>query len=333
LRTTPGTIALCVLAIAAATVVVAAFEAVAVLFAGALFALFLRAISRWIARALRIPYALALAVVVLLGLSATAVGAVLLAPSAEAEFQELSEELPAALDRVKERLRRAPIVGRDASAAVKSPRPKSVQNVLQRAALAAIGNSVELIAGLLVVFFVGVYGAAQPRVYESAVLALLPDGERPRARRALHKMAEDLTRWLLGRCVAMLFVGVTTGIAFHLFRLPLAAALGVFAGLLTFVEYAGAVISAVPPLLLALAQSPTTAATVLALYTGLHVIEGYVLTPLLARASVRLPPAIALSSQILLGTLAGPLGLTFSTPLLVVVISTVRAFREQPPDL
>ena len=67
----------------------------------------------------------------------------------------------------------------------------------------------------------------------------------------------------------------------------------------------------------------------LALYTGLHLVEGYLLSPLLTRASVRIPPAMALSSQVLLGTLTGPLGLTFATPLLVTVISTVRAFREE----
>ena len=44
-------------------------------------------------------------------------------------------------------------------------------------------------------------------------------------------------------------------------------------------------------------------------YTVLHVVEGYVITPLLARTSVDLPPALTLAGQALLGELVGILGL------------------------
>lgn len=58
----------------------------------------------------------------------------------------------------------------------------------------------------------------------------------------------------------------------------------------TFIEYAGAVISAVPPVLLGFSQSSSVGLAVLIAYVVLHVVEGYVITPLLARASVHLPP-------------------------------------------
>jgi predicted PurR-regulated permease PerM len=325
MRSTTSTIAAGGLAIAVAVVWVFAFKTAAILFAGTLFALALHAIAAWLARSVHVPYHLALALVVVLGLSTTALVFVLFAPSAATEFRKLTEQLPAAFARATQRLPLSSIMGSSASS---SAAPQALQSTLQNIAFAAVGNSVEAVAALLVVFFIGVYGAAQPGVYERAVLALVPQRERARAHAAVHSAADSLTRWLLGRCVAMLFVGVTTGIAFHLLHIPLAGALAIFAGLLTFIEYAGAVISAIPPVLLAFAQSPTVAISVLVLYTALHVIEGYVLTPLLARVSVRVPAAIGLGSQVLLGTLAGPLGLTFSTPLLVIVVSTVRAFRE-----
>ena len=46
------------------------------------------------------------------------------------------------------------------------------------------------------------------------------------------------------------------------------------AGLLTFVEYAGAWLCGIPPVLIALAQSPVQAYCVLVLFTSLHVLEG-----------------------------------------------------------
>jgi predicted PurR-regulated permease PerM len=130
----------------------------------------------------------------------------------------------------------------------------------------------------------------------------------------------------------MAFVGITTTILFQVFGLPLAFGLGALAGTLTFIEYAGAVISAIPAILIAFTQSPSMALAVGALFTVLHIIEGYVLTPLLARATVHLPPAITLASQALLGTLAGAIGLTFSTPLLIVAISCAEANKQLKPQ-
>jgi len=177
-----------------------------------------------------------------------------------------------------------------------------------------------------------VYGAAQPEAYERALRAILPNRHRDRASRAAREAARELTRWLVGRLVAMLFVGVTCGVAFAVLHVPLALTLAVLAGLLTFVEYVGAVASAIPPVLLAYTESPVTALWVLVVFTVLHVIEGYVLTPLLARAAVHFPPAITLASQVLMAALVGPLGLTFSTPLLVVVVTAVRTWRREATD-
>lgn len=65
------------------------------------------------------------------------------------------------------------------------------------------------------------------------------------------------------------------------------------------------------------------------MYTVLHIIEGYVLTPLLARTSVRIQPATTLAAQFLLAALVGVLGLTFATPLLVIAVTTARAMRKK----
>ena len=55
-----------------------------------------------------------------------------------------------------------------------------------------------------------------------------------------------------------------------------------------------------------------------ALYGDAHVLEGYVLTPLLVRTTVRFPPAYTLAAQAVLGTIYGVAGLTFATPILIV---------------
>ena len=78
-------------------------------------------------------------------------------------------------------------------------------------------------------------------------------------------------------------------------------------------------------------MSPTTALWVLLLYTGIHLVEGYVLSPLLARVSVHFPPALTITGQVILSALLGVLGLTFSTPLLVVAVVGTKAWRATAP--
>jgi predicted PurR-regulated permease PerM len=237
--------------------------------------------------------------------------------------------LPKTIDDLSQRFQSTPVVGHLISShAGEQVEPKSIG----KAALGAFGGSVAVLSGLVIAFFVGVYGAAQPGMYVRAALSVTPERYERHVERALHATAHNLTRWLWGRLLAMAFVGLTTSIVFHLLHLPLALTLGLFAGVLTFIEYAGAIISAVPPVLLGFSQSSSVGLAVLLAYAVLHVVEGYVITPLLARASVQLPPALTLAAQALLGELTGVLGLTFSTPLFVVGVSTVQAFREEEAE-
>jgi predicted PurR-regulated permease PerM len=312
--------------LAAALFAVATAKILLVLFAGVLFAIVLRTASTWLSRKLHLPNGVCLGaiVIVLLGCG---VGFVLrFLPEVAKEVHWLKQHLPGVLDSVRAHwlgklFMEAP--GPDG----KSPAAIDPETAMTTA-WSALGGSIEVLGSFVVVFFVGLYGAAQPDDYTRAVLALTPGSARERMRASLEEIQHNLSRWLLGRLVAMVFVAITTGIAFAVLHLPMALTLGVLAGALAFIEYAGAVASAIPPLFFALAQSTTTALWVLILYTGLHVIEGYVLTPLLSRVAVRLPPAFTLASQVLLGVLLGPLGLTFSTPLLVAAVSGGRAWKE-----
>lgn len=60
------------------------------------------------------------------------------------------------------------------------------------------------------------------------------------------------------------------------------------------------------------------------LYLGVHLTEGYILMPLVQRRVVHLPPALTLSAQVILGVLAGFLGLLLATPLVAAALVIVR---------
>jgi len=316
-------------AIVAALFVAYTAKLLLVLFAGAILALLLSKAASAVSRHTRLSYRIAVGCVVAVWLGATIAACFLIGPQVVHQVSLLVDALPAALNDVLRALHRSslgpavPPEGTPPSRLL--PPPTKVVSV----AASVMGGSFDVLAALVVIFFMGIYGAAQPRVYVESVLALTPGAYRVRLEEVLSAVGSTLTRWLVGRLVAMAFVGVTTAIAFSLLHVPLALTLALFAGLLTFIAYLGAIISAIPPMLLAFTVSPMTAVWVLVLYTVIHVVEGYLLTPLIARAAVHFPPLLTLTGQVVLGSLVGVLGLTFSTPLLVVAIVSAKTWRKR----
>jgi predicted PurR-regulated permease PerM len=129
----------------------------------------------------------------------------------------------------------------------------------------------------------------------------------------------------------MVVVGTVTWLGLMALGVPLAATLGVVSGLLNFVPYVGPIAAGIPAVALALMDGIRPALYVVALFVGLQTLEGYVLTPLVDRRTVSLPPALTLSAQLLLGVLLGAAGVVLASPILVCVLLLCRELRGGVP--
>jgi predicted PurR-regulated permease PerM len=109
-----------------------------------------------------------------------------------------------------------------------------------------------------------------------------------------------------------------------LLGMPSAFALGLLAGALEFVPFAGPVIAAVPAILLSLVAGPEMTIWVCLLYLGVQQFEGNVLTPMIQQYVVELPGVVLLFSLIGFGTLFGTLGIVLAAPLAVVTMVLVK---------
>lgn len=180
-----------------------------------------------------------------------------------------------------------------------------------------------LIETLLVVAG-GIYLAARPEVYRGGFIRLLPAQWRTKGAEATSEVARALRIWLLGQFLAMIAVGVLTTLGLFALGIPSAIALGFLAGLLEFVPYVGPVISAVPALAVGLAESPTKAALVFALYFAIQQAEGLFIAPLIQRKAVDLAPALAIFAIIAFGIILGPMGVVLAAPLTVLSVVLVK---------
>jgi predicted PurR-regulated permease PerM len=191
---------------------------------------------------------------------------------------------------------------------------------------------VEALAGLVVIAVVGLYLAANPSFYERGFLKLLPEATRPRARDVCGELAYTLRWWILGQLVPMAVLGIATIIGLYLLNIPLAFTLGLFTAFMIFIPYIGSIIALFAAAMVALTHGTSAVMYVTLLYIGVHSAEGYLLTPLVQRRAVYLPPALTILSQLLMGLLLGFLGLALATPLTAAALVLVKMIylHERP---
>ncbi len=172
--------------------------------------------------------------------------------------------------------------------------------------------------------FVAIYLVAQPDRYRRFCLRLVPPEYRARVTRLFDQTANILERWLLGQLTVMFTVGGLSCIGLWALGIEAPFALGLVGGLLTFIPYVGAILAAVPATLVALTQGPVYALAVVAMYVGVHIIEGNFITPLVQAEATSLPPVLSLLSIVAFSILLGPFAVPLAVPLTLFLTVVVE---------
>ena len=176
----------------------------------------------------------------------------------------------------------------------------------------------------------GIYSAYEPKVYVRGILYFVPTTQRVEARRKLVEIQSALSYWIIGRMLSMLLVGVLTGIGLWILGVPLPATLGAIAALLTFIPNIGPLVAAVPQALLAMQSGIDLVVYVLLFNLCMQTGESYLITPLIQRYVVRLPPALTISLQALIGVVAGIVGVMAAAPLAVAFVAATKKSGRTP---
>lgn len=295
-------------------------------FAAVLLAIFLQGLAMLLCRYTPFPYALCLAIVVLvLTAMAAGVGA-LIGPNFATQLTTLIDIIPSSLANLHHRLSQY-AWGQELLQYAPDFAP-SAQRLLGRVT-DLFSAMLGAMATLLLVLITGLYLAIHPDRYIEGLIKLAPRSHRDRARQVLAAEGHALRRWLAGRIVSMLVVGILTTIGLWILGVPLPLSLGVLAGVLTFVPYLGPIMSFVPALLVALLDGSGQVAWVAVLYAGVQLVESYFITPMVEARAVSIPPALLILLQLLMGTLLGFTGIIVATPLAVAIIVPIQMLYIQ----
>jgi predicted PurR-regulated permease PerM len=326
------------------------------IFAGILLGVALNAMTNMLGRIVRLPHSLRLTIVCLV-LAGLLSGVVFLGGATIAQQAiVLSDTIKSQLVGVKAFLERNGIdtsyfeLGNPAATpaatatpatpgSATTPGAAATRNFPGAGALASSGGAivsqtlklllgtVSAVGNFFIVLFLGLTFAAQPGVYRTGLLYMAPAQHRARTTIIVDRISETLERWLIAQIITMAAVFVVTWIGLALIGIQSSFILGIQAGLLAFIPTVGALVAGLIVVLASLASGWAATASAFVLLLGVHALESYILTPIIQRQALDIPPATLFAFQILLGIVFGIWGISLALPLMAVVKVLIDHFK------
>lgn len=318
------------------------------LFSGVLFGVFLVAVSDLLGRLIGGPHVLRLVVVCLFltGLFSTviALGGATIAGQATALSSTIRSQVGTVKTFLEERGVDTSFLTFGGSAAANADTPRQAPSLphLPDASTIASGTSAifvqtwkfvsslfETVGNIFIIILLGLLIATQPSLYRNGMLRFVPASYRTRAGDLADDIGETLRRWLMGQLMTMTSLFLITWIGLTLIGIPGALVLGFITGLLSFIPNVGAVLAGTLIVLASLGQGSAAVAGAFGLYLLVQFLEGNILTPLIQREAIDIPPATIFAAQIFLGFLFGLWGLALALPLMAMVNVALKHFYPE----
>jgi predicted PurR-regulated permease PerM len=184
-------------------------------------------------------------------------------------------------------------------------------------------TSFGVLGDMYIILFLGIFFTASPSLYKNGILALVPANKKDTAGHIMDRISLSLKGWLKGMMLSMLLITILITAGLSIIGIPVAMVLGFITGILEIVPNLGPLIAMIPGVLLSLTVGTGTAVIVSLLYIVSQTIVANIVTPLIQKKMINLPPALTLISQLIMGTVSGALGIILAVPLLAILIILV----------
>ena len=236
--------------------------------------------------------------------------------SLSAQFDNLGARLTEAYDLAREWL-----AGQPFGNSILSATP-DIQSYFGRAVTVAFG-AIGILTNLVLVLVGGIYLALDPGIYARGLSKLFPKNKSGQVLEALSESGNALRKYLGAQLITMTCVGLMVYFGMLIAGIPSAGALGLISALTNFIPLVGPFIGAVPGVLIAFADDPHSIIWAALVYLVAQQIEGNVLTPIVQRHAVAIPPAVLIFALGAMGTLFGTIGIVLAAPITVVLYTLI----------
>ncbi len=319
-----------------------AHEVFLLVFAGLLLGILLDGLAGLLSRVTHIGrgWSILVTILVIVGIIVLLVN--LVAPGIVVQVRSLREELPKSIAQIRQYLSQfgwgqsllehSPALGKLRSMAYGGYSPGLLSKVTGLLSL-----TVGIVVRIVLVVVLGIYSAAEPAMYRLGFLRLFTRQDSGHVEAILRAVHMRMWWWLVSVAGSMISLTILAFIGLKILGIPMALTLALLTGLITFVPNFGAVLSAIPPVLIGLMESPEKALGVIVLYIIIQFLEADLITPLIQRQTIRMPPVLGISAQLTFGLLFGFLGLLLAAPLMAGVLAILSSISGEhvltPEDL
>ncbi len=302
---------------------------IAIAVGGTVLALILSLPVRWLSRLM--PRGLAILVTVVLLLGFIALALVLLVPVLIEQLGALVSSIPSiasSLDREFRELLRSleegnmlPIAREEVVSNITQDlfgRAQALaQNVLFRITgfVSSLFNLAVLLFGIV---FVAIYLLVDVRRIKAAYLRATPARYRRDAGDLWAAFDVSLSRYLGGLALVIVAQGMLSGLALWFLGVPYPLLLGAWVSATAIIPFLGAWLGAIPALVLALLESPTTVVLTALAFLVVQQFESNVLSPRVYGQAVRVHPILVILAVVGGGQIAGLAGAVLAVPMLAV---------------
>lgn len=190
-----------------------------------------------------------------------------------------------------------------------------------------------IFGGVFTTIFVvitAIFLSLEEKTIEKTLFLLFPKRYEAQVLDVWARCQKKVAGWFGARILACIFVGVASYIAFLLFNIEYPFTLALFAGVFNFIPYVGPLLTGVILFFIIFpTESLMKVILVLIAFTLIQQIENSILSPILMKKFVGLPPALVLVSLVVGGHLWGLLGAVLAIPLFGILFEFLKEFLQR----
>lgn len=161
-----------------------------------------------------------------------------------------------------------------------------------------------------------------------ALIRMLPAKYRKDGSSVIHDIDNMLKGFIAGRMISAVVLALMSFIGFWLIGLPYPLLLAVVGALFNFVPYFGALLGAIPCVIVAFTVSPSMVIGVIAIVVIAQQVEGNLISPYIYGKTINIHPLTTIILLLVAGDFAGILGMILAIPVYMMLkIVVLRAHK------
>ena len=276
----------------------------------------------------KIPHGLAVALVYVGFFGLLSLFICLLIPVFVSEIQEFSQVLPQYLEKISPQLKGVGLKAfEDVEATV-----STLEGILNGIAGNILSVLFSIFGGIFTTTFIlsmAIFLSLEEKGIEKALILFFPKKYETSVLSLWRKCQKKVSNWFFTRILACLFVGAVSYIAFLVLNVKYPFTLGLVAGIFNFIPFVGPVITGLLLFGLTVPESLFKAIFATVIFSLIQTIENNILTPILSKKFIGIPPVVVLISLAVGGILWGFLGAILSIPLAGILFEFLKDFLKQ----